>query len=42
MEAATKCVADIIALGVSLPAGNGLKTAVGGDKDENGENGKAG
>lgn len=42
MEAATKCVVDIIALGVSLLSGNGLKTAVGGDKDERGENGQAG
>lgn len=33
---------DIIALGVSLLSGNGLKTAVGGDRDERGENGKAG
>lgn len=30
---------DIIALGVSLLSGNGLKTAVGGDRDENRENG---
>lgn len=42
VEAATKCVADIITLGVSLLSGNGLRTAAGGDRDENRDNSTAG